>query len=246
MNKLAYNAAAVSVRQEFAGAHSRFWEKLPATGTWWTGAERVAIASEVRNAPDCDLCTRSKEALSPTAVEGRHQSLGALSESAVEVVHRVVTDPGRLSKTWFHAVTSDGLTDGQYVELISILVSVVTIDSFCRAVGVPLHSLPEPQSGEPSHYRPPGARPEGAWVPMIKPNHATGAEAGLYPGKPAPNVVRALSLVPEAIRTLIDISSVHYLTLDRITNPRAEGRTLSRAQIELVAGRVSALRECFY
>jgi hypothetical protein len=50
MNKLSYDAAAVSVRQEFADAHSRFWEKLPAAGTWWTGAERVAIAAEVRNA----------------------------------------------------------------------------------------------------------------------------------------------------------------------------------------------------
>jgi len=82
MNKLSYNAAAVPVRDDFAAAHSRFWMKLPAAGTWWTGAERVAIAAEVRNAPDCDLCTRRKEALSPTAAEGQHQSLGALSESA--------------------------------------------------------------------------------------------------------------------------------------------------------------------
>ena len=33
-------------------------------GTWLTGAERVAIASETRNAPNCTLCKQRKDALS--------------------------------------------------------------------------------------------------------------------------------------------------------------------------------------
>ena len=110
MNKLSYDAPAVPVRQEFAGAHSRFWEKLPKPGAWWTGAERVAIAAEVRNAPRCDICKQRRATLSPNAVGGDHRSLGVLSEPTVELIHRVVTDPGRLSKTWFEEVTASGVT----------------------------------------------------------------------------------------------------------------------------------------
>jgi hypothetical protein len=62
-----------------------------------------------------------------------------------------------------------------------------------------------------------------------------------------PNVVRAMSLVPDAVRQLRELSAAQYLPLQQVTDVRAEpGRALSRAQIELVAGRVSALNECFY
>jgi hypothetical protein len=38
-----------------------------------------------------------------------------------------------------------------------------------------------------------------------------------------------------------------YVPIEQVPDPSADpGRALSRAQIELVAGRVSALNECFY
>jgi alkylhydroperoxidase family enzyme len=81
---------------------------------------------------------------------------------------------------------------------------------------------------------------------MIPEGEARGAEADLYPGK-APNVLRAMSLVPDAVRRMQDLSSAQYIPLDQLANPSADpGRALSRAQIELIAGRVSALNECFY
>ncbi len=80
---------------------------------------------------------------------------------------------------------------------------------------------------------------------MIPPSGARGAEADLYPGPRAANVMRAMSLVPDAVRTLNRLSAAHYLPMGKVADPRAR-RTLGRAQMELLAGRVSALNECFY
>jgi hypothetical protein len=79
---------------------------------------------------------------------------------------------------------------------------------------------------------------------MIPNGTPEGAEADLWHGR-AGNVIRAMSLVPEAVRDLKTLSAAHYVTTEQVTDPRAR-RTLSRPQIELVAGRVSALNECFY
>jgi hypothetical protein len=86
------------------------------------------------------------------------------------------------------------------------------------------------------------------WLPTIPADLATGGEADLYAGAPrVPNVVRALSLVPDAVRTLKELSVAQYVPLEQVPDVKADpGRALSRAQMELVAGRVSALNECFY
>lgn len=246
MSPISYDAASVPVRGDFAAAHNRFWKRLAAPGAWWSGAERVSIAAEVRQAWSCELCRARKNALTPAAVQGEHDPLGALPDAAVDVIHRVVTDQNRLSRKWFDGIMAAGLSAEQYVEIIGTVVAMVSIDSFCRGVGVPLNPLPEPQPGEPSHYRPPGAAPEEAWVPMIRSERATGAEADLYGGKPTGNVIRAMSLAPDEVRTLQDLSTAHYLPSGQVRDPSASAGSLSRMQMELIAGRVSALQQCFY
>jgi len=246
MPDISYRAALVPVRDDFAAAHTRFWGRLASPGAWWTGAERVAIAAEMRQAWHCALCQARKQALTPRAIQGRHDHLNTLPEAAVEVIHRVVTDPGRLSRKWFQETVTAGLSVGEYVEIIGTLAAMVSIDSFCRGLGVPLHPLPQPQPGAASHYRPPGAIQEDAWVPMIPVDRATGAEADLYGGQTAGNVLRAMSLVPDEVRTLCDLSAVHYLPMGQVRDPSASTGALTRIQMELIAGRVSALRQCFY
>jgi hypothetical protein len=246
MPDISYHTALVPVRDDFAAAHARFWTRLAAPGAWWTGAERVAIAAEVRHARHCVLCQTRQQALTPAAVTGPHDHLGVLPDAAVDVIHRVVTDPGRLSRKWYQATIDAGLSAEQYVELLGTLVATVSIDSFCRGIGVPLHPLPVPQPGAPSQYRPPGAVQEDAWVPMIPVERAIGAEADLYGGQAVGNVIRAMSLVPDEVRTLCDLSAAHYLPMGQVRDPSATMGTLSRMQMELIAGRVSALRQCFY
>jgi len=222
------------------------WNRLAAPGTWWTGRERVAIAAEVRAARDCAACHARRLALSPEAVVGGHgsASAGLLPEVVVDCVHRITTDPGRLSRSWFGRLMASGLEDAAYVEIVGLVAAVVGIDAVCRGLGAALHPLPEARSGRPSRRRPAAARLEGAWVPMIPAHAARGSEADLW-GLRTANVLRALSLVPEAVRDLKSLSAAHYLPMEDVPNPYAR-RSLDRAQMEFVAGRVAALNECFY
>jgi|GEM_PF-1302685 len=56
-----------------------------------------------------------------------------------------------------------------------------------------------------------------------------------------------LSLAPDEVRTLKEMSAAHYLPLPLVRQAGNNGnRSITRSQIELVAGRVSALNECYY
>jgi hypothetical protein len=246
---ISYDAASVPLRPDLLTAHRNQWMRLAQPGTWWSGAERVALAREVRRAKACELCRRRKQSLSPYTIDGAHEAVDSLPAAAVDVVHRVATDPGRLTKDWFDRVIAAGLSHGQYVEAIGVIVTVFSIDSFCRGIGVPPHPLPDPIGGQPSAYRPSLARMEKAWVRMLPNGRFNGSEADLWgdmPGGQTGNVVRALSLVPDEVRGLKELSAAHYLSPRQMMNLVTTPRSIDRTQIELIAGRVSALRGCFY
>ena len=241
-----FDSGATEVRDDIRDAHRWLWEHLRAPGTWWTGAERVAIAAEARSADECQLCAARKTALSAAAVPGQHPAVGAVPANVVEVIHRVRTDPARLSRPWFDAVIAGGLAVPAYVEVVAIVTMVTGIDYFARALGVTPFPLPEALPGEPSRYAPASATTGTAWVPMIAPEDAAGPEADVYPPAPMiPNIVRALSAVPAEARALQMLSAAHYLPIEQILDPTAR-RALDRTQMELVAARVSALNQCFY
>jgi alkylhydroperoxidase family enzyme len=241
------SAASVPVREDLREAHRRLLEHIRAPGSWWSGAQRVAIAAESRQATSCGLCARRKAALSPTHVEGVHDTLGTLPASGVDVIHRVRTDPGRLSRSWFESIVPAGLSDGEYVELVGVVALTAGLDFFTRVLGILPYPLPDALPGDPSRYRPASARRGTAWVPMIACEDATGgAEADLYEGLAfVPNIVRALSLVPSEVKALERSSAAHYLPVKDIVDPAAR-RSLDRPQMELIAARVSALNQCFY
>ncbi len=91
--QISYVASAYPVREDFAASHTRFWLRLGKPGNWWTAEQRIAIAAEVRQAKHCELCAVRKSALSPYAVDGEHDSATDLPDHAIEVIHRVTTDP---------------------------------------------------------------------------------------------------------------------------------------------------------
>lgn len=248
MSEIDYGKAQYPVRTNFAEAHNRYWQRLAAAGAWFSGAERVAIAKEVRQTRSCKLCSQRKAALSPYQVDGAHDVASQLSDTIVEVIHRVTTDSARLSKTWFDGIMQQGLSAERYVEIIGTLVDVFSIDEFCRALDIPFNDLPEPQAGEPSKYRPANIREDGdgAWVPMLPNVVDSGPESDLWEDRTG-YVIRALSLVPNEVRYMLDLLGVHYIENKQIWNVKSSPRgTLSRMQIEIVAARVSALNGCFY
>jgi alkylhydroperoxidase family enzyme len=246
MIELDYSGAGIPIREDLRRAHGAVWDHLRRPGTWWSGAERIAIAREVRHAGTCGLCRERKVSLSPEGVPGRHDGHAELPENVVEVIHRVRTDPARLSRAWFAERLSAGLEEAAYVEVVGVVTLTTGIDFACRALGIAPFPFPEPLAGEPSRHRPTGAKSGIGWVAMIAPADASGPEADLYPEAPMiPNIMRALSLVPEEARALRRSSDAHYLPVAQISDPTAR-RALDRMQMELVAARVSALNQCFY
>ncbi len=126
MAQVSYESAPVSVRDDLVQAHEQVWTKLAEPGTWWTSAERIAIAAETRNARQCALCRERKAALSPMAVQGQHDSDNILSEVVIDVVHRMTTDPGRCSQEWYETLADEGVADAHYVEALGIVARTIS------------------------------------------------------------------------------------------------------------------------
>ena len=193
------------------------------------------------------LCAERKAALSPNAVQGTHDHDGELQEVAVDAAHRIVTDQGRITRRYVEDNATNGLAKPAYVELVGIVVAVLSIDEFHRTLGLNLEPLPTPQPGEISRYKPAMLREDIGFVPTVPPEGAVGNEADLWPPMRTANVVRALSLVPNAVRCWRAIASAQYLSFAGMQNfVKDEARSLTRMQMELIAGRVSAVNECFY
>ena len=107
---LDYRQSPLPLRDDLVGAHQRAWARLGAPGEWWTGAERVAIAKETRAAMDCGLCRDRRAALSPRAVTGTRTCTAAtgLPQTLVEVIHRIRTDSGRLTRAFYESALAGG------------------------------------------------------------------------------------------------------------------------------------------
>ena len=241
--------AELNIRADLPTAFRDVWEIIARPGNWWTAQERIAIAQEFRSARTCAFCAERKQALSPYAVEGEHDTATELPAAVVDAVHRITTDANRLSKRYLEELAEQGISDGHYVELLGIVVALISIDDFNLALGVAPEPLPVPAANEaPTGYRPAGATYHGAWVPTVQPEDLSDTEADLYDGAPQTgNVIAAMSLVPDSVRLLKIISAAQYLQAKDVANPHADGgRAIDRMQIELLAGRVSAINECFY
>ena len=239
--------AGIAIRDDLVAAERRAWAHVAGPGTWLSGQRRIAVAAEARNAPGCGLCRKRKAALSPYAVDGEHDALGELPDEWVEVVHRIRTDPGRITRRWYGEVLESGIGDAEYVEILGLVSIVVALDSFRRAIGRPSEPLPAPLVGEPSRHRPAGARITMAWVPTLEPEDVADGDPDPYEAHDPPsNIHKALSLVPETQRAFFGLSAVFYLPGAAMTDYANQYRAITHSQIELIAARVSALNQCFY
>ena len=242
-----FTALPFDVREDLVIAHDRAWDAIRSPGTWLSGVHRLAVAAEIRHARDhCAVCREIKAALSPNAVNGSHATLGVLSAGEVELVHRVVSDSGRLTEAWSQSVLALGVSEGDYVEIIGIVAMVMIMDTFTRALGLVDRPLPSAHAGEPSRYRPPGAKKQAAWLPIVEPEDTVAADGPLYPSPKAGYIYRALSSVPQSVRDYWALANEHYIPGAFVYQFDKSIRAITRPQMELVAARVSALHQCAY
>ena len=216
--------------------HDEAWRLIAAPGAFWTGAERVQMVAEARAATVCVLCRQRKAALSPSAVDGQHDSVSDLPPVLIDMIHRMRTDPGRYTRTVFDGVLAAGISRERYIEAVSVVNAAVIVDTMHAALGLPLPDLPTPEPGPPTGQAAPDVVDAGAWVPLTRVDDRTATVTGL-PG--APNIARSMGCVPSAVALFFTAFRGHYALRDI---PLA----VSQPQAEFVASRVSALNQCFY
>lgn len=243
-----YDAVPYEVRADLVAAQKKAWRQLSEPGSWLTGEKRLDVAREARKAWDCALCRQRKEALSPYAINGDHDSATDLSAAEIEIIHRISTDSGRLSEKWLKGEMKTGVVGEEaYIEMISVICMVMMVDRFGEALGQTEFPLPAPVTGEPSGYRAPGAKMHGAWISLVEPENVTPEDGILYLSEASEaGVVKALSLVPDAKRAYWDLGDAHYIHHDDVFDFEFDARAITRPQIEVVAARVSAVHQCVY
>ena len=133
-----------------------------------------------------------------------------------------------------------------YVEIVAVIQIVHSMDVFCRRFDISAPALPAPVSGQPTRIRPVGAKHLDKWVATLAPEDLTPGDADIYADSNAANIYRALSLVSYEVRTSRDLDEHLYLPANDIFNLETDYCAISYAQIELIAGRVSANNQCLY
>lgn len=236
-----YDDSAYPVRADLTDVHDSQIDGLGAPGTWGSGAQRQAVVVEARKAG------YEAGVLEPPD-GGEEGTNAALPEAVRRVIRRLAVAPKDVDQAFYTKALEDGIGDAEYVEIVGLVARITDIDVFARGIGVPLRRLPAPEPGDPSRRRPAEAVPELAWVPTV-PNGPDGGETAkaLYGPHPKTYIVRGLSLVPDELNAHVALEEVQYLPLQRIREwDYQHHKGLTRPQVEVVAGRISALNECFF
>ena len=227
-----HEATDLQIRSDLTAAHAQVWEKLTAPGTWWSGSERLAVAEVVRSA----------------SKSGRLPNDSPISSALQDAVYRLAVHAGTLTEEWYQKMRdATGVTPQQWVEIIEVTISVASVLRFAQLAGIDHPKFPEALEGQPTRQTQPCKPANHHWVPVVHLEDSTPELAPFYDGLPAvPPVIRALSSVPAAMHTLFTLSDAQYMPMREMIDLNWTRGTLSRRQIELVAGRLSAHRECFY
>ncbi len=216
--------------------HSATWQRIAEPGAFFSGAQRLEFIRIAREGLTCPLCEDRRDALSPNSVQGEHDTASELPPAVVDMIHRIRTDPGRLTRSWFDLVTSE-ISMPEYVEIVSVVTVSVIIDTLHNALGLGVPALPQLVSGSPQGGINADAVDDGAWLPILAvPDADSVSDTGL---PQVPNIARSLGLVPSALQLFFDTFRPHYALKDI-------DLSISQGQAEFVAARVSAINECFY
>ncbi|MEM7272624.1 MAG: hypothetical protein AAF547_06040 [Actinomycetota bacterium] len=122
---------------------------LVSPGSFFTGAERAAIATHARLA------------------RGLATSAPELPPVVAEAAARVAADAISTRPSHIAAWEADGRDVVAYVELVAVTALICSIDSYRIGLGVPLDQLPDPVPGDPVPAVAEEARKTNAWVPTV-------------------------------------------------------------------------------
>jgi hypothetical protein len=210
-----------SVRADLVDAHRRSLEHVASPGASFTAERRAQIAGVVRDAM--------------LAADPSPPWVRPFGDAALDVAHRLGRYAGTITEDWYRQILAEGMDPLEWVEIVGIAVATVPVVAFARAVGNPVPSLPTAAAGAPTgHVADRLEEPELNWVPVAA------------PADQVASVVQALSALPDEWTNLWQLAAAQYMSSEQMADQRWNRGTLSRAQMELVAARISLVRECFF
>ncbi len=209
------------VREDLVEAHRRSLAHVAAPGARLTAARRVQIAEVARDAY--------------LVVEPSPPWVRPFGDAALDVAYRLARHAGTITEEWYEQTISDGMHPLEFVEVLGVVVATVTPIAFARAAGVSLPNIPPPVAGDPTGSEAAELAPATLnWVPVAA------------PADKVASVVQALSALPDEWENLWRLAAAQYMSDRQMDDPLWNRGTLSRPQMELIAGRLSLIRECFF
>ncbi len=222
-----------AVRDDLTDAHRLAWEHIASPGSWFTGAQRLELAATAL------MAIADRDPVPPWVPVSSTDRLPAdrvVPDAAHDVAYRIARHAGTMTLANYRTA-ADAIGELPFVELCAITSSVAAVAHFCRNIGTDIPPLPEPRPGHPTGERPDElAEPTLNWVPVAAPADEVAA------------VVQAYTAVPGEQRNTWRMARAQYMPETEMVHPDWARRSggLTRAQMELVAARVSQIRECFY
>lgn len=220
------------IRPDLVAAHTAAWRHVTSPGAMWTGGERAAIAETALAA--MDDADPLLPWVSPSSAGRVLPGTGTLPDVVVDALYRLARHASSLTEGWYQSQLDLGIDPFAYVEMVGVVSAVAAVEGFFRSAGLERPPLPEPLDGSPHGRHPPVEPAMLNWVPVAAPADQNAA------------VVQGLSAVPAEWDNVCRLAAAQYIPVDEMRELGWNRGTLSRAEMELVAARLSAARECFY
>lgn len=236
-----YSDSSFAIRADLAAVHSTTMESFSAPGTWFDAKERREIVALSRRA-------RAERGYEIRGYTDEVQNVD-LPAGALKLIKMVSCEAEKIDKNFYLELVSNGLHAEQYVEIVGLVARAVSVDTFCRSLGLSIRLLADARDGVPSKQLPDTATIDHAWVPIIPAGPKGGAPAQALYGETefVANIFSALSLVPDEASGVMQLGQTQYVEARDFQNFKFfRDENFSRAQLELVAARISALNNCFY
>lgn len=158
MSELFTMQAELPVRPSMLKGMQREWDRLASAGTWWSGADRVALAAEARAAAD-----------------GLPSPSSNLASGVAAMARRIMTNAHEIDRASIDALVDEGVSLEAYTEMVGVVARLSAVDTAVVGMGSDRAPLPTPLDGEPTRAVERRAKRRSAHVAMVGAAGATTA-----------------------------------------------------------------------
>ncbi len=228
----AYGQARFPVSALVLDAHRAWVRRVISPGSWWSGNQRIEFVAAVWAA--LDDVEPLPAWVAPSAA-GRVPAGRDLPAPAHDIAYRLARHAATCTEAWYAAaLIALDVEPPAYVELVALAATAAAVHGFARGMAVERPPLPDALPGDPDRLAPELVPATLNWVP-VRP-----------PADQRASVVQALHAVPDDFDMVWTMAAAQYMPDHEMVNMDWQRGILHRRQMELVAARVSLLRECFF